>query len=135
MSSDTGSKQQRESAPILSREIEIQEEHVKKPETKEERQRDKAMRDMKKAIRNIKAKMRVKSDDEREEDHEEQTKESREDTLLLLGVGCATIWTLLSAGIALGTSIAIICIGILFQEIGRAVQQECRDRSRMPSSA
>src|SRR5438094_10280072 len=47
-------------------------------------------------------------------------------------VGWQAVKSLIKGGaFALGTSAAFSLAG----EIGRAVQQECRDRSRMPSSA
>eukprot|EP00456_Euglypha_rotunda_P068430 TRINITY_DN5968_c1_g1_i2.p2 TRINITY_DN5968_c1_g1~~TRINITY_DN5968_c1_g1_i2.p2 ORF type:complete len:133 (+),score=48.17 TRINITY_DN5968_c1_g1_i2:90-488(+) len=44
-------------------------------------------------------------------------------------------WQLFPVAGTIGAVIAAEMIWVLRREIGRAVQQECRDRSRMPSSA
>eukprot|EP00456_Euglypha_rotunda_P050859 TRINITY_DN40995_c0_g1_i4.p1 TRINITY_DN40995_c0_g1~~TRINITY_DN40995_c0_g1_i4.p1 ORF type:complete len:140 (-),score=25.45 TRINITY_DN40995_c0_g1_i4:10-381(-) len=43
-------------------------------------------------------------------------------------------WAVMVWGWVIGSFFTII-VGLCMAEIGRAVQQECRDRSRMPSSA
>eukprot|EP00456_Euglypha_rotunda_P081809 TRINITY_DN8010_c0_g1_i5.p2 TRINITY_DN8010_c0_g1~~TRINITY_DN8010_c0_g1_i5.p2 ORF type:complete len:131 (-),score=27.27 TRINITY_DN8010_c0_g1_i5:10-402(-) len=53
---------------------------------------------------------------------------------LLLFLGVVTELWLSNAKLALSLSLSS-AIGLVMVKIGRAVQQECRDRSRMPSSA